>query len=172
MLRARAGESVSFEYELTIRSGKRLAVRTSLIPERAADGSVGGSFELTFDITEQKRAEERGLRAARRTAILRAIERRSGDDELNAASIAATLGITPRYVHMLLEETGQSFTHHVLERRLQRMLALLRDPTRRGDRIADLAAEAGFADMSYFNRAFRRRFGATPSDIRNARGPN
>jgi AraC-like DNA-binding protein len=78
------------------------------------------------------------------------------------------LGITPRYVHLLLEETGKSFTHHVLERRLEKAAALLRDPQLRRRKIADIAAEAGFADLSYFNRAVRRRFGATPSDIRDS----
>jgi AraC-like DNA-binding protein len=32
--------------------------------------------------------------------------------------------------------------------------------------IAALALRAGFADLSYFNRAFRRRYGVSPSDIR------
>ncbi len=78
------------------------------------------------------------------------------------------LGVTPRYVHLLLEETGRSFTHHVLERRLAKAAALLRDPLWLARKIADIAAESGFTDLSYFNRAFRRHFGAAPSDIREA----
>jgi AraC-like DNA-binding protein len=113
-------------------------------------------------------AEERGACAARRSAILREIERRSGNPDLSAVTIALFLGITPRYVHLLLEETGKSFTHHVLERRLDKAAALLRHPLWCGRRIADIAAEAGFTDLSYFNRAFRRHFAATPSDIRAA----
>jgi AraC-like DNA-binding protein len=31
-----------------------------------------------------------------------------------------------------------------------------------------VAYEAGFGDLSYFNRTFRRRYGATPSDVREA----
>ncbi len=116
----------------------------------------------------RKFAEERGARAARRAAVLREIDRRSGDAGLSAAAVAVRLGITPRYVHLLLEETGKSFTHHVLERRLDRAEALLRDPQLGTRKIADIAAEAGFTDLSYFNRAFRRHFGATPSDIRQA----
>lgn len=32
--------------------------------------------------------------------------------------------------------------------------------------VAAIAYEAGFNDLSYFNRAFRRRYGMTPSDAR------
>jgi AraC-like DNA-binding protein len=55
-----------------------------------------------------------------------------------------------------------------MERRLEKAAALLRDPHWRACKIADIAAESGFSDLSYFNRAFRRRFGGTPSDIREA----
>lgn len=113
-------------------------------------------------------AEQRGGRAARRSAILRAIATRSNDPGLNAVAIAALLGVTPRYVHLLLEETGKSFTHHLLEQRLEKAAGLLRDPRWRERRIADVAIEAGFSDLSYFSRAFRRRYGATPSDVREA----
>jgi AraC-like DNA-binding protein len=122
---------------------------------------------MVADKDEQREpADEPGLRAARRAAILRAIERRSADQTLSALTIAKQLGITPRYVHLLLEETGKSFTHHVLDHRLEKALTLLRDPRWRDHKIADIAAEAGFADLSYFNRTFRQRYGATPSRIR------
>jgi AraC-like DNA-binding protein len=105
----------------------------------------------------------------RRAAVFRAIASQSGNPTLSAASVAKLLGVTPRYVHLLLEETGKSFTHHVLERRLERAAALLHDPRWRYRKIADIAAEAGFLDLSYFNRAFRRRYGATPSVVRETR---
>jgi AraC-like DNA-binding protein len=113
-------------------------------------------------------AQQRGARAARLAAILREIERRSSDPGLSATTVALLLGVTPRYVHLLLEATGKSFTHHVLQQRLERAATLLRDPQLRHRKITDIAAEAGFSGLSYFNRAFRRHFGATPSDIRNA----
>ena len=116
-------------------------------------------------------AQQRGARAARLAAVLREIERRSTDPSLSAATIAPLLGVTPRYVHLLLEETGKSFTHHVLQQRLERAAALLRDPRLRHRKIADIAAEAGFTDLSYFNRAFRRYYSATPSDIRQPAEP-
>jgi AraC-like DNA-binding protein len=112
--------------------------------------------------------EQRSVGAIRRDAIIREIGSRSDDPGLNATTIAAQIGVTPRYVHLLLEETGKSFTHHVLERRLDKVATLLRDPRWRQRKIADIAAEAGFTDLSYFNRSFRRHYRATPSDIRNA----
>jgi AraC-like DNA-binding protein len=111
---------------------------------------------------------EDGVRAARRSAILREIARCSDDPGLSAVRVAALLGVTPRYVHLVLEDTGKSFAYHVLEQRLNKAAVLLRDPRSRYCKIADIAAEAGFTDLSYFNRTFRRHFGATPSDIRGA----
>jgi AraC-like DNA-binding protein len=113
-------------------------------------------------------AEAEGVRAARQSAILQEIARNSSSPTLSARRIAANLGITPRYVHMLLEATGLSFGKHLLTTRLEMAEALLRDPRCRSRKIADIAADAGFADLSYFNRTFRRHFGATPSDIREA----
>ncbi|HVR50597.1 MAG TPA: PAS-domain containing protein, partial [Pseudorhodoferax sp.] len=57
VLRALRGQAQSFEYELQTAQGERRTVRTSLVPERASDGSVSGCFELTFDITEERRAQ-------------------------------------------------------------------------------------------------------------------
>ena len=111
-------------------------------------------------------AELRSGRTVRRDAILRAIEKYAANPNLNATSIALLLGITPRYVRLLLEETGRSFSEHLLERRLERAATLLRDPTHRHRNIAVIAFDCGFGDLSYFNRVFRRRFGATPTDLR------
>lgn len=108
------------------------------------------------------------IRAMRRAEVLRDIERRSSDPNLKAATVAARLGITPRYVHLLVEETGRTFSRLVLEKRLERAAALLRDPHWQHRRIADIAAEAGFSDLSHFSRAFRRAYGETPSALREA----
>jgi AraC-like DNA-binding protein len=54
----------------------------------------------------------------------------------------------------------------VLEHRLLRAYRSLNDPNLTDRSISALAFEAGFGDLSYFNRTFRRRFGMTPSDVR------
>src|ERR1700735_4190165 len=67
-------------------------------------------------------------KTARLFAILHLIEIHSDDLELSAVTAARQLGVTPRYVHLLLRRTGKSFTRHLLETRLQNAAALLRDP--------------------------------------------
>jgi AraC-like DNA-binding protein len=114
----------------------------------------------------REQVENGGLRQARLQAILRAIETRSGESELSAALVAAELGVSARYVHRLLEETGSTFSECVLQRRLASAMGLLRDERQSGRKIVDIAFEAGFADVSHFNRSFRRQFGDTPSGVR------
>jgi AraC-like DNA-binding protein len=36
-------------------------------------------------------------------------------------------------------------------------------------RVSDVAYACGFNEISYFNRCFRRRFGASPSQYRNGK---
>ena len=61
---------------------------------------------------------------------------------------------------------GTSFTEYVLKQRLARARRLLSDPRREGEKISVIAWDSGFGDVSYFNRAFRRRYGLAPSDVR------
>ncbi len=67
--RALAGHAVSFEYETTIARDRQIVARTTLIPEISTDGSVAGCFELTFDITEQRRAQEMLVQAQKMEAL-------------------------------------------------------------------------------------------------------
>jgi AraC-like DNA-binding protein len=127
-----------------------------------------GRADYGIDELQQRRFD---VRLERRAAILREIEQRIGDPELTAITVANVLGITARYVHLLLEETGARFSHHVLDRRLEKAAALLRDPQWHDRLIIEIAAEAGFTDISHFNRTFRRKFQATPSVMRKCAMP-
>jgi AraC-like DNA-binding protein len=82
------------------------------------------------------------------------------------ASLARRHGCTPRFVQRLFETEGTTFTEYVLAQRLARAHRMLLDPRREGEKISVVAYDSGFGDVSYFNRMFRRQFGAAPSDIR------
>jgi AraC-like DNA-binding protein len=108
----------------------------------------------------------RGLRAARLQAILANIRKGFTDPEISARSVAQSLGLSVRYVHELLEETGLSFAEHVLELRLQQTRRALSNRTNNGRLVSEVAYSCGFTSLSYFNRAFRHRFGCTPGSTR------
>jgi AraC-like DNA-binding protein len=89
-----------------------------------------------------------------------------GPYPLSIDEVAADQGVGARYVRKLFEAEGLSFTGYVVERRLARAHALLTERLRAPAPISAIAYDVGFGDLSYFNRAFRRRYGATPSEIR------
>ena len=102
--------------------------------------------------------------AARFNEALDCIAAHFQDPELSLANVAQRLHISPRYLQRMLETSGTSFTAQVTELRLKRAFTLL--AAQGGSRICDIALQAGFSDISHFNRLFRSRFGATPSDVR------
>jgi AraC-like DNA-binding protein len=112
----------------------------------------------------------RGLRAARLRVILAAIQAGFDAPDFSVSTVAARIQLSPRYVQDLLHETGRNLTERVLEQRLQKARALLTDARQAHRRIIDIALDSGFSDTSYFSRAFRRRFGMAPSDMRNPTG--
>jgi AraC-like DNA-binding protein len=109
-----------------------------------------------------------GLRAARLHAIKRDILQRIGQRSLTISDITRSQNISESYIRQLLAAEGTTFTDFVLGERLARAHRLLMDPLNLNRNISVIAYEAGFGDLSYFNRAFRRRFGATPSEVREA----
>jgi AraC-like DNA-binding protein len=113
-------------------------------------------------------AEGRGVRAARLRALKADIVENIGRLDLSVDTVAMRQGITPSYIRKLLESEGATFTELVLSQRLERAHRMLADPQFADRTIAAVAFAVGFGDLSYFNRAFRRRYGATPSDVRAA----
>ena len=111
-------------------------------------------------------AQGGGLRAARLLEIKEDIARNIDQPDLSVTTLADRHGCTPRFVQRLFEAEGTTFTEYVLAQRLARAHRLLVDPRRKGEKISVVAFDAGFGDVSYFNRMFRRHYGAAPSDIR------
>jgi AraC-like DNA-binding protein len=118
----------------------------------------------TRDATEMARGH--GLRMARLGAIKRDIAGHLDETDFSIGALAVRHGCTPRFIQRLFEHEGTSFTDYLLAQRLARAHRLLTDPRRTGEKITTIALDAGFGDLSYFNRAFRRRYGDTPSSIR------
>jgi AraC-like DNA-binding protein len=115
----------------------------------------------TRDGAEQ--ARQRGVRAARLQVIRQDLLL---DPDLTLDQVALRQGVSPRYVQMLFEEDGTTLTDFVLQLRLQSAHRMLTSPRFADWSVTAIALEAGFGDLSYFNRRFKQSFGGTPSDIR------
>jgi AraC-like DNA-binding protein len=116
-------------------------------------------------------ASERGGRAARLNAIKADIGALLDREDFAIGMMASRHRITVRCLQKLFEHDGTSFSEYVLGERLARAHRLLSDPQRSHEKIASVAFECGFGDVSYFYKAFRRRFGMLPTDVRGAAQP-
>jgi AraC-like DNA-binding protein len=124
---------------------------------------------IALALTQNSVIGESGLSAiadARLNAALYYITAHFHEPELSLADAARDQGVSPRYLQRLIEAAGTTFTMRVTELRLQRAFALLCEAHDGSKRISDIALQAGFFDISYFNRLFRSRFGDTPRGVR------
>jgi AraC-like DNA-binding protein len=120
-------------------------------------GAKGDTAEL---------ARGRGLAAAQLMVIKRYLVDQLSEPKLSVREVAARHSVSVRYVQLLFERSGTTFTKFLTEQRLLAAYDRLTNVLTRAASITQIASECGFGDLSTFNRAFRRRFGATPSDIR------
>ena len=74
----------------------------------------------------------RGMRAARLRAAKAFIMRHIGRHDLSTRDVAAHLGVTPRYIHMLFETEGLTFTRFVVGQQLARSYRMLVKSTNEG----------------------------------------
>jgi transcriptional regulator GlxA family with amidase domain len=106
-------------------------------------------------------------RAALRAAVLRHVQDHLTDSSLSVTGVCRRFAISPRTLHNLFADVDETFAATVRGLRLDRCAKALADPTTTGT-IAEIAAAHGFDDATTFTRAFRRRFGSRPSDLRGA----
>jgi AraC-like DNA-binding protein len=111
-------------------------------------------------------AQSGGVRAARLHAIKQNVARSLDQPDLSVTTLAGRHRCTPRSLQRLFETEGTTLTEYVLVQRLARAHRMLGDRRRDEEKISAVAYECGFGDVSYFNRVFRRHYGAAPSDVR------
>ena len=103
------------------------------------------------------------------TPLLRKIEAYLADNQNGSVStkeLAQRLHLSPCYFCKLFKkQTGLTFTEYRRRTRVEKAKRLLFDPFRR---VSEVAFEAGFESIPYFNRVFRRLVGCSPSEYRAA----
>jgi AraC-like DNA-binding protein len=161
--KSEVGNLLLHQVETAHRFGSKLDAATNYMTAQYILDLVALSLGAAGDAGDV--ARNRGLAAARLDAIKAAILQGLGNPGLRLEHIAANHGVSTRYVQHLFSRRGESLTNFVLEQRLLSAYRSLRQPTSKSRKISDIATAVGFSDMSYFNRAFRARFGATPTEI-------
>jgi len=88
-------------------------------------------------------------------------------DDLRLDVLADVAGMSRfQFLRAFKAATGTTPHRYVVDRRLERAAALLRD--RSGLSIADIAHRTGFCNQSHLTTAFRRKYGLTPYAYRRS----
>jgi AraC family transcriptional regulator, positive regulator of tynA and feaB len=155
--------------ETAIASAMHLVVAELL--SEAEDQKLAFLSEAFLNILGARIAENVGTdenlehRITRRARQL--IDARFKDSRLSPWHVAEELGIGLRRLQRLFEETGENVSQLIKDRRLEfvrrQLMACARGARR--ELVSTIAYEAGFNDLSYFNKTFRQAYGVTPSQL-------
>src|SRR5689334_16710247 len=104
----------------------------------------------------------------RRIKRVRSVLDEQHRDPPSIHDLAEMVGLsTSRLAHLFRDEVGKSIRSYIVECRLQTAARLL-EATH--ERISQIAYSVGFADISNFNHAFKKRFGMSPGEYRHRNG--
>lgn len=144
-------------------------------PELPSAGALAAAIAAMADImagVAGRAADTEGEVERAEHHLYRAMIKRHIAANLESASLApddlcARFEISRASLYRLFEADG-GLAHYIQEQRLNRALMLLVSPASQSMRLIDLAIRLQFSGDSSFVRAFRRRFGATPGEIRQS----
>ncbi len=98
--------------------------------------------------------------------ILVAIRERFCEHDLDAAAIAASVAISPRYLHKILAQEQTTYVRELFAVRLGQARAMLESPRFADLSVSEIGWRSGFCDPSHFSRRFKAHFGVSPGSFR------
>ncbi len=140
----------------------------SLVPPKSAGDMARDISGLVIQslLERSGRATDVSLRAALRDRVNLHLERHLRDSRLSVAEIAAALNCSKRLLHKAFSAEAHSLEASIVSARLELCRRDLAAPALRHRSITELAMGAGFGNMAHFSRAFRGRYGMSPSEWR------
>lgn len=120
---------------------------------------------LATVLTMESKLAPRSIKSITLSRIKQYIIDNLDDETLNPQGIAAAIGITPRYLHLLFKDVGCTVSQWVKERRLERCKDDIISSLVNGRSITEIAYSRGFNHLSHFSRAFKQQFGLAPRDF-------
>lgn len=144
-----------------------LALELPQMDPPASAAASSAALELLRAAVEPSLPTDRAAaRAAMRAEIGRYVRTHLQDPALGPASIARAYAMSVRALHALFEDVDASVAGLVRRERLGRCLEDLQRIN--GGSVTDIAFRWGFCDAAHFSRVFKREFGTTPSEVRQA----
>jgi AraC-like DNA-binding protein len=146
--------------------------------EAARDGGDEAALEdlalrlaaaVAASLADERRPARQSSRRdeARISEAVRRIEANS-DDRITLSALARESGMSPyHFLRTFRDVVGMTPHQFMLRLRMHRAAVRIRTS---GEPISAIAFDAGFNDLSTFNRRFRRLMGATPSAFRAGHG--
>lgn len=105
----------------------------------------------------------------RRAQVKAFIDRNFHDPELTVSSIAESLHLTPRYVQLAFEQDGMTPSEYLRQCRIEACAKQLAENGPRRRSITEISFANGFNSSSHFSTEFKRVYGMTPRQWRNAK---
>ncbi|MFK0165030.1 helix-turn-helix domain-containing protein [Rhizobium sp. NPDC090279] len=139
------------------------AVVTKMLDSPAAQSQLGEAFLCLMGAYLQS-ARGAGAPETLLSRALALIDRYGADPAFGPRELANRLNVSERMLQRHFQALGETPGHRLLNRRLEIAYGRLcaRTAEMAGDGIAAIAYDAGFNDLSYFYREFRKKYGKTP----------
>jgi AraC-like DNA-binding protein len=107
-----------------------------------------------------------GARASRLHRICQGIEAVLSNPSLTLGIVAQRERVSTRYLQKLFTDAGNTFSHYLRTRRLDRCRADLISPLHAELSISEICFRWGFNGSAHFSRVFRKQYGLSPRDYR------
>lgn len=145
-----------------------LSKQLDAMPARyhASAMAVAREFVSRVILVETASAEN-VLNGALVDRVIQYIDMHWDEPKLSPKQLAGVHGISLRYLHLLFARRGHTVSGWIRERRLEYCRQILAN-AHPSLSVSEVAFRAGFKDTSHFSRAFRQRFGVSPSEHRRA----
>jgi AraC-like DNA-binding protein len=146
----------------------RLAIEDLEYERESSDEELGLSMLDMFRLMlhgSETGGRRTTMRETAETRVRALIRRNLSDPALSVAGLATAMKCSRRYIHKLFDG-GETVSQFILAQRLEACRRELADSGCRQRTLTEVAFEHGFRSSAHFSRAFRARFGKTPSDYR------
>ena len=164
-LNSTAGNLTQSLLSLLVEKGEVLNLKTATSLTEVLLAAIGENIGIRPDTCRRP-----GLVDRRLADIEEFIAINLADPNLSYAKVAASCGISTRYLRHILKANGKSYSELLWRSRLPKARDLLISSATRNYSIREVAFMSGFKSAAHFSRRFKATYGRPPRKYRDAHG--